>query len=168
MWISRKATSKFNILRITPTWNASTWSSKWGQLVWTTFLDCHRQLRPGTATWLSYKGHSRHTEVMKISKLWHGFKVSPILADLCHMWTAPYGQCLHSISERISKMHILPSSKVTASSNSQWPVECVLTRVSNKSINPKKQCINFVIINIIKIKKILHTEDTESLERCAY
>ena len=45
----------------------------WRQLVW-----------PWTASWPQHKQHSDNTEVLTISKLWHGFKVSTILADLCH------------------------------------------------------------------------------------
>ena len=36
---SLKVTSKFNFPGITPTWNAFTWASRWGQLLQTTCLD---------------------------------------------------------------------------------------------------------------------------------
>ena len=86
MWMSLKATSKFNIPGITPTWNSSTWSSRWGLLIWTSFLDWRRLVWPRTASWPLHKDHSGHTEVFKMSKLRHGFKISPILADLCDMY----------------------------------------------------------------------------------
>ena len=83
--MSLKITSKFNIPGKTTTWNASTWLSRWGELIWTTFLDWGRLVWPGTASWPLVKDHSGHTEVLKMSKLWPGFKISPILADLCHL-----------------------------------------------------------------------------------
>ena len=46
--ISLKATSKLNFPGTTPTWNASTWRSRWGELILTTYLDCCRHLWPGT------------------------------------------------------------------------------------------------------------------------
>ena len=91
--MSRRAASQFNILGITPTWNASTWSSRWGQLIWTMFLDCRQHLwSRSTARWLLHKIHSGNTKVLEISKLWHGFKISPILADFCYIYKAifPY------------------------------------------------------------------------------
>ena len=36
---------------------------------------------------LKKKNNSENTKVLKISELWHGFKISPILADLCHICT---------------------------------------------------------------------------------
>ena len=80
--MSLKATSKFYISQITPPWNASTWSSSWGQLIRTTFLDWRRIAWPGTASWPLHIDHSGHTKVVKVSKLWHWFKISPIIADL--------------------------------------------------------------------------------------
>ena len=67
--MSSKATSKFFILGITPTWNASTWSSSWGQLVWKTFLDCRGLLWPGAASWNLHKDHSGPTaDLQKVPK----------------------------------------------------------------------------------------------------
>ena len=74
--------SKFYIPWITPSWNASTWSPRWGQLIWMTLLDCRGLLWPGTTNWPLHKNHSGYTEVLTIFKFWNGFKISPILADL--------------------------------------------------------------------------------------
>ena len=79
---SLKVASKFNIPGIIPNWNASTWSYRWGQLIWMTFLDCRGLLWPGTASWSLHKYHSSYTEVLKILKLWYWVK---ILVDLCHI-----------------------------------------------------------------------------------
>ena len=35
--------------------------------------------------WPLHKDHSGNTKALKISKLWHGFRIFSILADLCHM-----------------------------------------------------------------------------------
>ena len=78
-------TSIFYIPGKTITFNVSTWSSRWGPLIWTTSLDWRKLVWPWTASWPLHKDHSGHTEVLKTSKLWHGFKFSPILADLCHI-----------------------------------------------------------------------------------
>ena len=71
----------------TTTWNASTWSSRWGQLIWTKFLEQRWLVWYETVSWPLHKDYSNHTEVLKISKLWNGFKISPFLADLCHIFT---------------------------------------------------------------------------------
>ena len=52
----------------------------------TNVLDCRQRLWTGTAGWLLYEGHPGHTKVMKIMKVWHGFKIFPILADLSHIY----------------------------------------------------------------------------------
>ena len=39
----------------------------------------------GQQGYLYKKDYSGNNEALKISKLWHGFKNSPILGDLCHM-----------------------------------------------------------------------------------
>ena len=54
---------KFNIPGITPTWNGSTWSSSWGQLIWMTFLD-----------WPGYLWHeiSRWPSSIQRQFWWHG------------------------------------------------------------------------------------------------
>ena len=89
-WMSLNVTSKFNIPWIILNWIAFTWSSRWGQVIWIAFLDWRGLLWPGTASWPLHKNHSDYTEVLKILKLWHGFKIFPILADLRHMspWSA--------------------------------------------------------------------------------
>ena len=68
VWMSRKVTSKFNIPGITPTWNTSTWGSRWFQEVWMTFLNSH----------LSWD-----------SKLTSD--IFPTLTDLCHVWKSEFG-----------------------------------------------------------------------------
>ena len=83
---SVKANLKFSYLGITPTWNASTWATRWFQLIYTTFLDCCWHLSPGTARWPLHKDHSGNTKALKISKLWHGLKIPPNLVDLCHIY----------------------------------------------------------------------------------
>ena len=50
-------------------------------------MNCRQHLWPGTESWLIRKDHSGNTKVIKISKLWHGFKIFPILADL---WLDPF------------------------------------------------------------------------------
>ena len=69
--------SKLNIPGINLTWIASTWSSRVGQMVWRTFLDSCWLLWPGTTMWPLHKGHSGNIKLLKISKLWHEFKISP-------------------------------------------------------------------------------------------
>ena len=49
-------------------------------------LDCRQHLWPGTIRWPLYKHHSGNTKALKIWKLCHGFKISQILANLCHMY----------------------------------------------------------------------------------
>ena len=85
VWMSLKATSNFNIPQIAPNCNAYTWSSRWGQLKLMKILDCQGILWPGTASSPIHKSHSISTDMLKISELWHGPKISPILADLCHI-----------------------------------------------------------------------------------
>ena len=55
VWLSLKVTSNINIPVFTPTWNAPTWSSRWGHEVWMTFLDWRGLLWPGTASWPQHK-----------------------------------------------------------------------------------------------------------------
>ena len=69
--MSRKATSKFFIPWMTPIWNASTWSFRWGQLVWTIFwtaannCDLEQQAEfftrviLGTTRWWDFWNYSR-------------------------------------------------------------------------------------------------------------
>ena len=45
-----------------PTWNASTWWSRWGQLIWIINLDSHWLLLPGAASWPLHKNHSGYRE----------------------------------------------------------------------------------------------------------
>ena len=68
-----------------PTWNSWNWLSRWGQLMWVTILDCLVPLWPGTVNWPLHKSHTGFTELLNISKLWHGFKITPILADLWYL-----------------------------------------------------------------------------------
>ena len=44
-------------------------------------------LSPRTARWPLHTDHSWNTKALKISNLWHGFKISPILTDLSHIFT---------------------------------------------------------------------------------
>ena len=77
-----KVTSKLNIPRITSTWNASNWSSMWGQMIWMTLVDWRGLLWPWIASWPFHKNLSGYTEVLKRYKLWHRFRMFPILFDL--------------------------------------------------------------------------------------
>ena len=74
----------FNIPGITPAWNAFTWSSRWDQLIW---IKKRPLVWHGTVSWPLLKDYSIHMEVLTISKVLHGFKISPILADLCHIYS---------------------------------------------------------------------------------
>ena len=49
MYMSLKVTSKFNIPGMIPTWNASSWSSRWDQPIWMICLDWRGVSWPGTA-----------------------------------------------------------------------------------------------------------------------
>ena len=55
------------------------------QLVWTTFLDCHQHLWPGTACWPLHKAHSGKSKVLKISKIWKGSRSlsSSLICAIC-------------------------------------------------------------------------------------
>ena len=58
------------------------------------FWDCRRQLWHGTASRLLYKGHSGHTKMKFFFfyfLLWHWFKISPIVADLCYIKQRSWG-----------------------------------------------------------------------------
>ena len=63
LWMTHKVTSQLNNPGITPTWNASTLSSRWSQLIWMTFLD-----------WPGYLWHeiSRWPSSIQRQFWWHG------------------------------------------------------------------------------------------------
>ena len=80
---------KIKYSRNIPTWNASTWSSKWGKLIWIIALDSRGLVWPedsGKQGDLATKSHSGNTELLKVSKIYLGFKSSPTPTDLCHMY----------------------------------------------------------------------------------
>ena len=85
VWMSLKVSSKLNIPGIPPTWKASTWSSRCGQLIWMTVLDSRGLLWPGAASWPLHKTQSAYTEVLTTSNMWLGFEILRRLADLCHI-----------------------------------------------------------------------------------
>ena len=57
VWMSRKTPLKFNTPGITQAWNATTWSSSYGQLVWMNCLDYHGLLSHGRASWVLPEFH---------------------------------------------------------------------------------------------------------------
>ena len=101
---SFKCSSKFNIPGKPFTLDASTWSSRWGQLKQITFLVYLGLLLP--ASWPLQEYHSSYTEMLKIYKLWHGFNISPflqgILADLFHILPQ------HSLGMTVMKLWMSP------------------------------------------------------------
>ena len=83
--MSLEATSKFNIPGITPTWNASTWSSRWGHEVWMTFLDCPGHLWPEIASW------PLHKKSFWLQGGVQNFKIMTWTQDLPQLrWFVPY------------------------------------------------------------------------------
>ena len=104
--MSTKVFLKFNITGITPTWNASTLGSKWGQELWMTFLDSHRLLWPGTASYPLYKDHSGPTEVLTFLRLYHGLEIPPTLTDLCHMSCGFYSRTWRRRPKKRKKWHL--------------------------------------------------------------
>ena len=84
VWMSLKVTSKFHTPGITPTWNACNWSSRWGQVIWMTFLDWLGLLWPGTASWPLHKNYRSNQEVLR-KNIYNWFKIYPILTGMCHM-----------------------------------------------------------------------------------
>ena len=98
--ISHTATPEFNIPGRNPTWNASTWSSKGGQLVGTTSLDCHQLLWPGTASWPS----SQKT-ILVTPKWWKFLKFTLIQYFPHPCWFLPYKVLVCSV--RTLKMFFL-------------------------------------------------------------
>ena len=88
VWMSLKVTSKFNIPGITQTWNGSTWSC-----IQVRSSDM-KNIFGLTGTFVTWD--SKVTSPQKpiwlhgganFFKLWHGFKIFPTLADLCHIQT---------------------------------------------------------------------------------
>ena len=86
---------KFNFHGITPTWNAFpgypggvSWYKK---RFWTAANMCDL----GQQGDLYIKYYSVNSLALNISKLWHGFNISPILADLYHMEKIHMKQFLH-------------------------------------------------------------------------
>ena len=86
VWKCLKVTSYFNIPGIIPTWNASTLSSRWGQVVWMIFLALRWLLWPRTATKPLFKYYSGKMGVLKTKqKIYLSCEYSPTLTDLCHI-----------------------------------------------------------------------------------
>ena len=104
--MSRKATSTFNIPGITPTLYLVIQGGSTG-------MNNVFGLPPGTTRWPLHKDHSRNTKVMKISKLWHEFKISPILADLCLM-------SLNISSRHSMRLSAYPRSPAVFYSGASW------------------------------------------------
>ena len=83
--MSLESTSKFNMPGITPTWNASTWSSRWGHEVWMTFLDCPGHLWPEIASW------PLHKKSFWLQGGVQNFKIMTWTQDLPQLrWFVPY------------------------------------------------------------------------------
>ena len=86
--MSHKATLKFNIPGIIPTWIAYTLSSRGRSTDMNNLFGL-------PSTFLAWdnkdnKDHSGNTKALKISNLWRGFEISPILADMCIMQGASW------------------------------------------------------------------------------
>ena len=82
VWMSRKVTSKYDMPGIPLTRNASTWSSRRGQVIWMTVLDSCGLLWPMELSWPL---HQNHSEVLKMSNTWNGFEMLCHLCHLCHI-----------------------------------------------------------------------------------
>ena len=65
-------------------------------------------LWPWTASWPLHKNSSGCTEGLKILRLWHEFKILPILAALCHIYLVQYTPKNCPCINLISEMSVLP------------------------------------------------------------
>ena len=136
---------KIKYSRNIPTLIASTWSSRWGQLIWIIALDSRGLVWPedsGKQGDLATKSHSDNTELLKVSKIYLGFKSSPTPTDLYHMYKLD-GELHHFVKNQWHMTHDM--RQVTCD---PWHVTYDLRYVTCESMLTFSQNCSFLALTV--------------------